>query len=300
MAKRYRDIRGDGGSDVAGQLEEHRNRLRSRMAGIKWKIAIMSGKGGVGKSTLCANLAVGLVRQGHRVGVLDADIYGPSLAQMFGVRGYSLETGRSGITPVETESGIKLMSIDFLLPEARTPVYWQGPQEEAFAWKGTLEMHALREFLTDTAWGELDFLLIDLPPGTNQFATLCELLSDLDGTVVVTIPTRVSRLVVQRGISMAKDILKAPVTGILENMTGYYCEGCGTERPLFGVGDVADYQGLPLLGRVPFDPRMTNACDEGWPFLARHFDTPSGISLLGICRALVARLNQSKQRQVEP
>ncbi len=298
MVKRYRDLVGDGGSDVAGQLADHRSRLRSRMSGIKSKIAVMSGKGGVGKSTMTANLAVGLARNGFAVGVLDADIYGPSLAQMFGVRGQGLEMGGNGIAPVETDSGIKLMSMDFLLPEERSPVYWQGPQEESFAWKGMLEMHALREFLTDTRWGALDYLLVDLPPGTNQFATLCELLGDLDGTLVVTIPSRVSRLVVQRGISMAREVLKAPVTGIVENMTGYYCEGCDRERPLFGAGLETDYQGLPLLGRVPFDPRMTHACDEGWPFLSRFAHTPSGEALLEVCGALVASIT-SQQSKVE-
>jgi len=285
MAKRYKDVPGDGGSDVAGQLGVLHNRLEERMSQVKYKIAVMSGKGGVGKSTVTVNLAAGLAALGHKVGVVDADIYGPSLAQMLGVRKTALTVEAAGVTPAVTEAGIKVMSMDLLLPEDQTPVVWDGPQADSFTWKGTMEMHALREFLTDTQWGDLDFLLIDLPPGTNQFATLHDLLPKLDGSVVVSVPSRVSNLVVRRSISMINKVLKGRIYGVVENMSAYYCSDCDAQRPLFGEGQ-QDYDGVPVIGRVPFDPRMAQACDRGVPYVAEHGQTSVGVVLNQLCEAV--------------
>ncbi|CAM2064322.1 Iron-sulfur cluster carrier protein [Sulfidibacter corallicola] len=289
MAKRYRDIVGDGGSDVDGQLEQLRHRLSSRLASIRHVVAVMSGKGGVGKSTLTTNLAAGLAMKGHAVGVADADIYGPSLARMLGVAERRPKPGRDGVAPPRTVLDIKVMSMALFLEDAQAPVVFRGPSREAFTWKGMLEMHALREFLADTDWGELDYLLIDLPPGTNQFATLHDLIRPA-GSLVVSLPNRLSREVVGRSLVLARQVLKAPMLGVVENMAGYFCNGCLSRQPLFDRQAEADYDGLPILGRIPFDPRFVDACDAGRPYLLDYADAPPGQDLMGLCDRLCDRL----------
>jgi ATP-binding protein involved in chromosome partitioning len=280
MPKRYRDIVGDGGSNVAAQVAEHTVRLRTRMAGVKHTVAVMSGKGGVGKSTITANLAAFFALQGWRVGVVDADINGPSLAKMFGVRGQQPRVEAGGVVPAVGPQGILVMSMDLFLPEDKAPVVWQGPQAETFLWRGTMEMHTVREFLSDVQWGELDLLLLDLPPGTDRVATIKDLLPDLRGTVVVTIPSAVSQLVVLKSITMARDLLHTPVIGLVENMTAYVCPTCEEVHPLFGpVSTEALPLGVPLLGRIPFDPRMAMASDGGVPFMFEHGASPAGQAL---------------------
>ncbi|HEY5871033.1 MAG TPA: P-loop NTPase, partial [Candidatus Tectomicrobia bacterium] len=201
MPKRYRDIAGDGGSNVAGQVAAQLARLQARMAGVKHTIAVMSGKGGVGKSTITTNLAMFFALQGWRVGVVDADINGPSLATMFGVRGHQLRLDANSVLPALGPLGVQLMSMDLFLAEDKTPVVWDGPTAETFLWRGTMEMHTLREFLSDVQWGTLDILLLDLPPGAERVSTIRDLLPDLRGTVVVTIPSAVSQLVVLKSIT---------------------------------------------------------------------------------------------------
>ncbi|MCI0526548.1 MAG: Mrp/NBP35 family ATP-binding protein, partial [Nitrospira sp.] len=226
--KKYKDIVGDGGSNILGQVGEQMERLKARMAKIRHKVAVMSGKGGVGKSSITANLAVGLASKGYTVGVLDADVNGPSLAKMMGVRGQKLKITGEGIQPAISPGNIRAMSMDLLLPTDETPVIWDAPtQQEAFVWRGTMEVTALREFLADTNWDHLDFLLLDLPPGTDRLPNLVELLPDLGGTLVVTIPSEVSQLIVKKSITLAKDLLKTPVIGLVENMAGYVCLRCG-------------------------------------------------------------------------
>jgi Mrp family chromosome partitioning ATPase len=239
----------------------------------------MSGKGGVGKSTITTNLAAALAAKGRRVGVLDGDVYGPSLGRMLGLAGAQPEWRDSGVVPPRTSQDIAVMSMDFLLQGERAPVVWDGPKHAAFAWKGTLEMHALREFLTDTAWGELDHLLIDLPPGTNQFTSLAELLGGLDGTIAVSIPTAVSRQVVNRSLAAIRQASDIRLLGVVENMSGYYCAGCASQRPLFGDAVVEPYGDVPVLGRIPFDPAMATASDSGTPYVIEHGHTPVGQAL---------------------
>ena len=170
MPKRYRDIAGDGGSNIAGQVAEQVARLKARMAGVKRTLAVMSGKGGVGKSTITTNLAMFFALQGWRVGVVDADINGPSLATMFGVRGHQLRIETNGVLPAIGPLGVHLMSMDLFLADDKTPVVWNGPNAETFLWRGTMEMHTLREFLSDVQWGALDILLLDLPPGAASLS----------------------------------------------------------------------------------------------------------------------------------
>ncbi|MBI4332171.1 MAG: Mrp/NBP35 family ATP-binding protein [Chloroflexi bacterium] len=279
MAKRYKDIVGDGGSDIVGQVVAQNERLRSRMSLIHHKVAVMSGKGGVGKSTITVNLAAILASRGYRVGLLDADINGPNVGKMLGVRKQSLSMGESAVSPALGPLDIKVMSMDLLLPGDNTPVEWDAlSQQDTFIWRGTIEAGALREFLADTAWGELDFLLMDLPPGPYAFTTLTQLIPELTG-VVVTIPSELSRLVVKKFIVLAQKT-RTRLAGLVENMAGYVCPHCGKLGDLFYAASdgekVALEMGLPFLGRIHFDPRLPVSTDWGVPFVLEHNDSAAG------------------------
>ena len=232
--KTYSDLPSDGGSGIIGQVTQQVNRTQKRLESVRHTVAIMSGKGGVGKSSITVNLASALALRGNRVGVLDADINGPSIAKMIGVRGVNIDYGADGVKPAISPLGVRVMSMDLFLKDDETPVLWEAQtQKDAFTWRGTMEVSALREFLSDTEWGVLDYLLIDLPPGTDRLPNLIDLLPTLGGTVVVTIPSSVSQLVVKKSLTMAKKLLNTPVVGIVENMAAYVCADCGkTEGPV--------------------------------------------------------------------
>lgn len=289
MPKRYRDIVGDGGSNILAQVEEIGGRVRARMARVRKKMAVTSGKGGVGKSVLTANLAALLAAEGWRVGVLDADLNGPSMAKMLGVRGQHLQLSSDGLHPAGGPLGIKVLSMDLLLPEDRAPLTWEAPtQQDAFVWRDTMEATALRELLADTAWGDLDLLLLDLPPGAPRLPTLAGLLVELDGALVVTIPSEVSRLVVGRSVELAR-AHGVTLLGLVENMAGYVCMTCGALGDLF-PGDgraLAEALGLPLLGRIPFDPQIARCADRGSLFAVEHPEAAAAQAL----RELAARLS---------
>ncbi|TMQ21241.1 MAG: Mrp/NBP35 family ATP-binding protein [Candidatus Rokuibacteriota bacterium] len=279
--KRYRDIAGDGGSDIVGQVEAQQQRLAARLRDVHAIVAVVSGKGGVGKSSVTANLAGAFARTGARVGVLDADLNGPSMATMLGVRGRTLVVGAAGVEPPLGALGIRVMSMDLLLADDATPLTWQAPtQAEAYTWRGAMEANALREFLADTAWGALDVLFIDLPPGSDRLATVVGLLPALAGTVVVTIPSDVSRLVVRKSITVAQG-LKAPVLGVIDNMAGMF-PGPGGEA-------LAREAGVPFLGSVPFDPALAEAADRGEPYVAVAPAAPAARAFT----AIAARLGQA-------
>ena len=279
--KRYRDIAGDGGSDIVGQVEAQQQRLAARLRDVHAIVAVVSGKGGVGKSSVAANLAGAFARTGARVGVLDADLNGPSMATMLGVRGRTLVVGAAGVEPPLGALGIRVMSMDLLLADDATPLTWQAPtQAEAYTWRGAMEANALREFLADTAWGALDVLFIDLPPGSDRLATVVGLLPALAGTVVVTIPSDVSRLVVRKSITVAQG-LKAPVLGVIDNMAGMF-PGPGGEA-------LAREAGVPFLGSVPFDPALAEAADRGEPYVAVAPAAPAARAFT----AIAARLGQA-------
>lgn len=287
--KRYRDIVGDGGSDVAGQIALQQARLRARMAAVGRTIAVVSGKGGVGKSAITANLAVSLAARGLRVGVLDADLNGPSIAKMLGVRGGTLRVTDAGVEPARSAEGVRVLSMDLLLPSDETPVVWDAPtQTDAHTWRGSMEGSVLREFLADTAWGTLDVLLLDLPPGSDRLPTVAGLWPGLSGAVVVTIPSEVSHLVVKKSITLAREA-GVRLLGLVENMAGYVCLRCGEVGALFegpGGETTATQLGLPFLGRVPFDPRLAAAADRGRPFVLEHADTPAGRALSAVAERL--------------
>jgi len=272
--KRYGDLIADGGSGILEQIAEQRERLRGSLANVEHVVAVMSGKGGVGKSTVTVNLASAMALGGKRVGIIDADINGACVAQMTGVSGSTPVSAESGIMPVETVLGIKVMGIDLLMQDAGAPVMWAAPtQKDAFTWRGMMEVAAIREFVSDTVWGELDILLVDLPPGTERLPNLLDVLPMFSGAVIVTLPTLVSRLVVRRSIRMATEVLNTPVIGLVENMSGHVCSRCGEVDPLFPTGEseqMADDLGIPFLGSIPFDSKMAESTDNGEVFLDQY------------------------------
>ncbi len=280
--KRYRDIAGDGGSDIVGQVEAQQARLTARLKDVRATIAVVSGKGGVGKSSVTANLAGAFALAGARVGVLDADLNGPTMATMLGVRGRTLVVTDAGVEPPAGALGIRVMSMDLLLADDATPLTWEAPtQAEAHTWRGAMEANAVREFLADTGWGPLDVLLIDLRPGTDRLATIAGLVPGLSGAVVVTIPSDVSRLVVRRSLTVARQV-GTPVLGLVENMAGVF-PGPGGET-------LAREAEVPFLGRVPFDPALAAAADRGEPYVAAAPEAPAARALTAIATALRATL----------
>jgi ATP-binding protein involved in chromosome partitioning len=288
--KTYKDLPSDAGSNIVGQVTAQVNRLQKRLASVKHTVAIMSGKGGVGKSSLTANLATALTLRGNTVGVVDADINGPTLAKMMGVRNATLEYAPTGVKPAITALGTKLISMDLLLAEDDAPVIWNAhSQKDAFTWRSTIEIGALREFISDTEWGELDYLLLDLPPGTDRLPNVAELIPNLGGVVVVTIPSEVSQLVVKKSVTMAKDILNVPIIGIVENMAFYVCQHCGEEEPLFSAGESLDnvFQ-QASLGSIPFDPRLARASDNGTLYLDEYPDAPASKILMQMAEKIQA------------
>jgi ATP-binding protein involved in chromosome partitioning len=280
--KKYKDIAGDGGSNIVGQVEAQQAKLQANLAGVRAIVAVVSGKGGVGKSSVTAGLACAFALDGARVGVLDADLNGPTMAKMLGVRGQRLVLAAGGVEPPRTTLGVKVMSMDLLLPSDAAPLVWDATtQAEAHTWRGTMEANALREFLADTTWGALDLLLLDLPPGTDRLATIASLVPRLAGTVVVTIPSDVAHLVVKKSITVAAQT-KAPVLGLVENMAGLFS---GPD-----AAALAREAGIPFLGRVPFDPALAAACDRGEPFVALAPESAAAQALTAIAGAIRAAL----------
>lgn len=284
--KTYKDLPSDGGSDIVGQVTQQVNRLQKRLASVRHTVAIMSGKGGVGKSLLTANLASALRLRGYAVGIVDADINGPSIAKMTGVRSVQIIYDAAGVKPAVSPSGVKVMSMDLFLKNDESPVLWEAQtQKDAFTWRGTMEVTALREFLSDTEWGALDYLLIDLPPGSDRLPNLADLLPTLGGAIVVTIPSGVSQLVVKKSLTMAKAALNIPVIGIVENMSAYICASCGKTEGLFPTGnteETAHHFNIPLLPKIPFDPRLSIAADDGENFLEHNAETPAAKAIIEV------------------
>lgn len=288
--KTYHDIVGDGGSNVAEQVGEQLERLQARLSAVGHVVAVMSGKGGVGKSSVSVNLAAALAMENYAVGLLDADINGPSAARMTGVRDQTLLRGKTGIKPALAAHNLRVMSIDLFLKDETTPVVWKAPtQKNAHTWRGLMEAAALREFLADSEWGELDLLILDLPPGTDRLSSLLSLVPNLAGTLIVTLPSGISQSVVGKSIRMAVEQLKCPVIGVVENMSAYLCPHCGSAEPLFPGGEaraLAKSLKIPFLGSIPFDPRMAALADEGRNFLEAHRETPAGRAIEEIAAAL--------------
>lgn len=254
---------------VVQQITEQMKQVQARMAGVRHKLAVMSGKGGVGKSMTTVNLALALARLGNKVGVLDVDLNGPCVPRMLGMRGQSLTITPDGAAPPVGPLGMKVASMDFFL-DAASPVRWKGPMDLSPVWLGLMEMNVIREFLADVMWGELDYLLADLPPGAaaDKPPVIAGFIPDLAGAIVVTTPSEVASDVVQKSVTYARD-MGIKVLGMIENMSEYRCPSCGVESELF-EGDtqaLCDALNVPLIGRIPFDRTLARTFDKGVPLL---------------------------------
>jgi len=223
---------------------------------IKRKIMIMSGKGGVGKSTVAANISIGLALRGYKVGLLDCDIHGPTIPTIFGLESERLAVNEEGILPIKVLPNLTVMSIGFLLETKDSPIIWRGPAK----------MRVIQQFLEDVIWGELDFLIIDLPPGTgDEPLSVAQLIPNCDGSILVTTPQDVALISVRKSIRFSEK-LKVPIIGLVDNMHGLICPHCAETIEVFGTGGVEkaskDFN-IPILARLPIDPKIAEMEDKG-------------------------------------
>lgn len=244
----------------AGKDSDLKQKIAEKLDNVNHKIVVMSGKGGVGKSTVAANLASGLLAHGYDVGLLDCDMHGPSIPKIVGVEGERPTAEGSSMDPFITDFGLKVVSIAPLLPESDSPVIWRGP----------LKMKTLQQFLGDVNWGRLDYLIFDLPPGTgDEPLSIAQLIPDPDGAIIVTTPQEVALQTIRRAVNFAKKV-DLPALGLIENMSGFVCPNCGAEVDIFRSGggvDLAEELDLPLLGKIPLDPDIVESGEEGEPIV---------------------------------
>ena len=262
-----------------------RPRTPESVAGVRNIIAIASGKGGVGKSTTAANLAVAMAKEGWRVGLLDADVFGPSAPRLFGLKEKPI-VEKSFVVPLEA-FGVKVISIGLLIEE-EAPVVWRGP----------MVMSAITQLLREVAWGELDCLVVDMPPGTGDVQLTMAQSAPLAGAIIVSTPQDLALIDARRGVAMF-DKVKIPVLGIIENMSYFVCPHCGGRSDIFAHGGArheAEKRGVPFLGEVPLDMAIRETSDDGRPIVAAEPDGAHAQSYRAIARAVMARLDGTPQR----
>ncbi|MEA3560421.1 MAG: Mrp/NBP35 family ATP-binding protein [Candidatus Omnitrophota bacterium] len=266
------------------QLEQDK-RLKENLSRIKNKLIVISGKGGVGKTTVAVNMAYGLAIKGNKVGILDVDIHGPNIAKMLGIEGRKLTTSDLGIEPIKVLPNLKALSLALIADSKDQPVIWRGP----------LKMLAIKQFLSDVNWGELDYLVIDSPPGTgDEPLSICQLIPDLNGAVIVTTPQDVAVLDARKSVLFTK-ALNVAVIGIIENMSSFLCPYCKEKIDLFGTGggEKAAYDlKVPFLGRIPFEPEMVKLGDSGKPFIQFKQDKEIAKIMVEIINKIADSLNK--------
>jgi ATP-binding protein involved in chromosome partitioning len=285
--KTYHDIVGDGGSKILAQVVERRRRIADRLAGVRHTVAIGSGKGGVGKSTLTMQLAAALSRGGQRCAVLDADLNGPSQARLAGMRDVPFVPAEDGLALPRSRDGIGVVSLGAVIPESQTLEFDNVAPGESQTWRATREFTALADMLMTVQWGELDFLLVDLPPGAERTFQYAEFFGKQTPFVLVTVPSELARGVVARSIAALVEAGN-PILGYVENMAGYYCADCDKIRPLFPPGDSVPL-GIPALGSIPFDPELAALCDRGQP-LGADPSRPSVTAVRETARSILRAL----------
>jgi ATP-binding protein involved in chromosome partitioning len=252
---------------------------------VKHVILVLSGKGGVGKSTVSVNLAFALSAHGYKTGLMDLDIHGPNIPKMLGIENQRLTTIGNMIEPIRITGNLAVVSMGFLLPDISTPVIWRGP----------MKMSAISQFLSEVDWGPLDFLVVDLPPGTGDEAlSIIQLAPHVRGAVIVTTPQDVATMDALKAAKFVEK-LDIPVIGIVENMSGLVCPHCKEEIDIFGRGGgkkIAEQLGVPYLGSIPLDPDLRKAGDEGRPFIIRSKDSPTWKSVDRVMEELVKAVEQ--------
>ena len=257
-----------------------RQELQARLCRIKYKIIVLSGKGGVDKSTVAVNLAAALTLAGKEVGLLDVDIHGPSIPTMLGLEGEVIQGHENELFPAEVGT-LKVMSLGFFLRH----------QDDAVIWRGPLKMGAIKQFLKDVVWGDLDYLIIDSPPGTgDEPLSVVQLIGELTGAVIVTTPQKVAAVDVRKSITFCHQ-LKVPVLGVIENMSGFVCPHCGKSTDILRSGGgarMAEEMQVPFLGSIPIDPQIAQSGDEGSAFISRFAESPTARIMHEIIQPIVA------------
>jgi ATP-binding protein involved in chromosome partitioning len=292
--KRYHDIVGDGGSRVLDQVIEQRARITDGLAGVRHLVAVGSGKGGVGKSTLTLHLAGALRALGLRIAILDADFNGPSQARMAGVQDALFVPGSQKVALPRTTNGIGVFSMGSLVAESEALEFESTAPNESHTWRATREFSLLGEILRAFDWGTLDLLLFDLPPGAERTVQYADYLGPRTSFVLVTIPSEVSRGVVARSVA-ALSKGQNRLLGYVENMSGYYCRDCNAIKPLFESCDPPNFT-IPCLGTVPFDPELARHCDRGIPF-ADLSGTPVAQALDRVAQQLLHNLESNTEQR---
>ena len=297
----YQDVTHDTGSELLEQVVDQHRRLAERLSLVRSVVAVASGKGGVGKSAVTANLAAALTSKGLEIGAVDADLNGPSLGRMLNVSGARLADRASGVEPALSPSGVRVMSMELLQQEEDAPLRWREPEMGGFIWQSTVETGVLREFLGDVEWGALDVLLIDVPPGTDKIGRLLELVPELDQMLLVTTPSETARFVVSKSVRMASEAAVGTVA-LVSNMAGHTCPECGHVSELF-VGDadkrLEEETGLPVWGEIPFDPRLGAATDSGTPLVITDPDAHSSRAILALADRVVEHIGIRGEDAVE-
>lgn len=242
--------------------------LQETLFGIRNKIVVLSGKGGVGKSSVAANLAVSLSLQGKKTGLLDVDLHGPSIPTMLGIEGKLPASAGGRIEPVAYSENLKVMSVGLLLRD----------QSEAVVWRGPAKHGVIKQFLAAVEWGDLDYLIVDCPPGTgDEPLSVIQLLDGAEGAIIVTTPQDVALTDVRKSVTFCRQ-MNLPVLGVVENMSGFVCPHCGESVDIFKSGGgsrMADEMNVPFLGRIPLDPAMVSAGDAGAPFVEHQAASPT-------------------------
>ncbi len=267
-------------SDSSLKAYTESKELSDRMGKIQHKIMVLSGKGGVGKSTVAANIAVTLALEGKKVGLLDTDFHGPSIPTLLNLEGKHPGSDGKAILPVEFSEGLKVMSIGFLLQNKDDAVIWRGP----------MKMNVIKQLLTEVNWGDLDYLIIDFPPGTgDEPLSVAQLIPGMDGAVIVTTPQNLSLNDVKKCINFCRQ-LTVPVVGVVENMSGLVCPNCKTIINVFKTGGgekMADEMGVPFLGKIPIDPQIVEASDSGTPFTYHYSTTQAAKSFFEMVKPIL-------------
>jgi ATP-binding protein involved in chromosome partitioning len=271
-------------------IEQVRARAHAALADTARIVAVMSGKGGVGKSAVAVNLAAALGSRGRRIGLLDADLHGPSVAQMLGLRGQPVRIGTDEkLRPISGPAGLAVQSMDFFL-QGNQALDWEGADGSASTWRSALEQAALADLVGRTAWGELDCLVIDLAPGADRLPALLPFLPERVVALAVAIPTEVALLAVERSLRRALEA-RVPVIGLVENFASAMCGSCGEEVELFREADPAARfasMGVEVIARIPFDPALARAADAGLPYvLGPGAGAPAGRALAALAERIL-------------